>query len=294
MYGFEVSKLAVLSAGKDLAEGCPTAADPVYGNINDLPQITRLPRPMGEGVVTDHPENVTLASTWKPVEYQAFAPRSGVTLEGGLFQTVLERNIGYLLDSFTVQELPASSSIAPVPNPPDLRVPDPFWEEDLAGSNAGRFLMGAGNTLRWSDHPELRHRLNAVVDAIDDCKAARMATSWLIQRTASFILNASGDTLAYGYDVLIEGGYCGNRKTFAWFTRGRPIVLPLADSELWTACRCCRPRDDRQYSNVLYAVESQRISRLYNAIFKKTIGSRIWRTTRSWHKSAISDYCSLL
>jgi hypothetical protein len=45
-----------------------------------------------------------------------------------------------------------------------------FWEEDLAGSNGGRFLMGAGNALRWMDHPELRRRLDAVVDGIEECR----------------------------------------------------------------------------------------------------------------------------
>ena len=39
-----------------------------------------------------------------------------------------------------------------------------FWDNDLLGSNAGRFLMGAGNTLRWIEHPELRAMLDAVVD----------------------------------------------------------------------------------------------------------------------------------
>jgi len=40
----------------------------------------------------------------------------------------------------------------------------------LPGSNAGRFLMGAGNTLRWTEHPELRTRMNAVVDGIAECQ----------------------------------------------------------------------------------------------------------------------------
>jgi DUF1680 family protein len=226
VYGFEVSKLAVLSAGKDLAEGCQTAADPVYGNNNDLLQITRVPRPMGEGVVTDHPENVTQASTWKPVQYQAFAPRSGVTLEGGLFQTVLERNIGYLLDSFTVEELLRQfRERAGKSNPPNLRAPDPFWEEDLAGSNAGRFLMGAGNTLRWVDHSELRRRLNAIVDGIDDCKQSN-GYIMAYPEDSIFYSERAAYTRAWVTHGLIEAGYCGNPKAFAllrgyydWFDR---------------------------------------------------------------------------
>ena len=49
-YGFSVSKLVVLSAGKDLAERRQATGDPIYGNQDDLVQITRLPRPQGRGV----------------------------------------------------------------------------------------------------------------------------------------------------------------------------------------------------------------------------------------------------
>jgi len=30
--------------------------------------------------------------------------------------------------------------------------------------------MGAGNTVRWIDHPELKRRLNVVVDGIEECR----------------------------------------------------------------------------------------------------------------------------
>ena len=39
-----------------------------------------------------------------------------------------------------------------------------FWDSDLKGSNAGRFLMGAGNTLRWLEDAPLRAMMDAVVD----------------------------------------------------------------------------------------------------------------------------------
>ena len=104
-FAFALTKLAVLFAGKDIAERCTVTGDSVSVNDDDLLQITRPPRPQGEGIVTDHPENVIPASNWKSVEYKARAPITGVTLNGGLFQTVLENNIGYLLDSFSVDEL---------------------------------------------------------------------------------------------------------------------------------------------------------------------------------------------
>ena len=45
-----------------------------------------------------------------------------------------------------------------------------LWDTDLKGSNAGRFLMGAGNTLRWTEHAGLRAMLNAVVDGVESCR----------------------------------------------------------------------------------------------------------------------------
>jgi DUF1680 family protein len=213
-FAFAVSKIAVLSAGKDVAEGRPVTADSVYGNQDDVLQVTRQPRPQGEGFVTDHPENVTPASAWKPPAYQAQVPLAGVTLQGGIFQGALERNIGYLLDSFSVDQLLRQfRERAGKPNPPNLPKPDHFWEEDLAGSNAGRFLMGAGNALRWVDHPELRQRLNAVVDGIDDCKQPN-GYMMAYPEDSIFYSERGAYTRAWVTHGLIEAGYSGNPKAF--------------------------------------------------------------------------------
>ena len=213
-FAFAVSKIAVLYAGKDFAERQPATADAIHGNRDDLAQVTRSPRPQGEGLVTDHPENVIPADAWKSVEYQAHAPLKRVTLDGGLFQTAFEQNIGYLLDSFTVDELLHQfRERANKPNPPNLRKPDKFWEEDLAGSNAGRFLMGAGNTLRWIDHPELRRRLDAVVDGIDDCKQPNGYIMAYPEDTI-FYSERGAYTRSWLTHGLIEAGYSGNPKAF--------------------------------------------------------------------------------
>jgi DUF1680 family protein len=213
-FAFAVSKMAVLSAGKDIAERCPATADSVYGSLGDLEQITRPSRPDGEGLVRDHPEDVIPAVAWKAVEYKAHAPLTGVTLHGGLFQTALEQNIGYLLDSFSVDQLLRQfRARAGKPNPPNLPKPDPFWEDDLAGSNAGRFLMGAGNALRWIDHPELRRRLNAVVDGIDECKQPNGYIMAYPENTI-FYSERGAYTRAWLTHGLIEAGYSGNPKAF--------------------------------------------------------------------------------
>ena len=166
-YALALSKIDVLSAHQDLAVRCSVTGDPTFSNPADLQQITRAPRPMGEGIVTDNPSNVTPSSGWRTVPYAAAAPLSGVTLQSGLFQQALENNINYLLTSFSVDEmLRPFRQRAGKPVAPGLRNPIPFWDTDLPGSSAGRFLMGAGNTLRWRPHPQLRAWLNALVDGI--------------------------------------------------------------------------------------------------------------------------------
>jgi DUF1680 family protein len=213
-FAFVLSKVEVLSSGRDVALLAAVTADPITGNQNDLEQLTRKPRPQGEGVITDHPENVIPAANWKPAQYRAQAPLSGVVLNGGLFEKVMENNIGYLLRSFTVDDLLRQfRERAGKPLPLDSRTPHKFWEEDLAGSNAGRFLMGAGNTLRWIDHPILRKRLDEVVNGIEDCRQANGYIMAYPEDTI-FYSERGAYTRAWLTHGLIEAGYAGNSKAF--------------------------------------------------------------------------------
>ncbi len=151
---------------------------------------------------------------WKRVSYAAEAPVSGVTLQGGLFETTMRRNIRYLLSSFTVDDLLLQfRERAGKPIPPSARKPDRFWESDLAGSNAGRFLMGAGNTLRWIDDPELRGRFNAVVDGIAECRQPNGYIMAYPEDTI-FYSERGAYTRAWLTHGLIEAGYAGNPKAF--------------------------------------------------------------------------------
>lgn len=166
-----LAKLAVLSSGRDAAVLCPVTADPSHGNPEFLAQLTRRPRQDGEAIRIDHPALVTDAAKWRRPPLAAHPPRSGVILAGGLFEQAMRRNIEYLLTSYSTADLlrqfyERTGRIKDF-KPTGSQV---FWEEDLAGSNAGRFLMGAANTVRWIDHPELRARVTAVVDGIADCR----------------------------------------------------------------------------------------------------------------------------
>jgi DUF1680 family protein len=213
-YKLALEKIDVVSAGKDVAEKCPVTGDAALANEKDLAQITRPRRPMGEGIVTDHPDNVTPSSGWHTVPFHASVPLSGVSVQDGVFSRALENNIGYLLGSFSVDEmLRPFRERAGKPIAKGLREPIRFWDTDLPGSSAGRFLMGAGNTLRWREHAELRAWMNAVVDGIEECRAPN---GFIMAYPEGKILNSEkgGYTRAWVTHGLIEAGYAGNTKAF--------------------------------------------------------------------------------
>ena len=92
-------------------------------------------------------------------------PLNGVELTGGPLLAAFENNIGYLkslsLDSILYWfRLKAG---LPAPGQPYRG----HFEDNIKGQTAGLFLMGAANSLRWKDDPELRAEVYAVVDGIE-------------------------------------------------------------------------------------------------------------------------------
>ena len=221
-----LAKMAVLSGGKDIAVNCKVQADPDQGNPELTSQITRPPRQDGEGIRYDNPHAVSDPAAWKPARYKAEAPTTGVTLHGGVFETAMRNNIEYLLNSYSTDDLlrqfyertgkikdfkPTGSQI--------------FWEEDLAGSNAGRFLMGAANTIRWIDHPELRRRVDVVVDGIAECRQSNGYIMAYPEDTI-FYSERAAYTRAWLTHGLLEAAYAGNEKAlpllrgyYDWFNQ---------------------------------------------------------------------------
>ncbi len=231
-YTLMLAKMAVLSSGRDIAVGCSAAADSSYGNPRLLAQLTRPARQDGEEMRHDHPNAVTEPATWKKVKYKAYAPKTGITLNGGLFQTTLENNIEYLLNSFTTEQL-LRQFYERTGKVKDFKATGDqiFWEEDLAGSNAGRFLMGAANTLRWIDHPELRRRVNEVVDGIEECRQPNGYIMAYPEDTI-FYSERGAYTRAWLTHGLLEAAYSGNKKALSllrgyydWFNE--QTFLPL-------------------------------------------------------------------
>jgi uncharacterized protein len=214
-YYLALGKMDVSSGGKEIAALCPVTVDSTYGNDNDVAQVTRPARPGGESTFVDHPENVTGANAWMPPVHKARVPLTGVALEGGVFQTALQNNIAYLLNSYSVDDLLRQfRERVGTAQPPAKPTGDvQFWEEDLAGSNAGRFLMAAGNTLRWINHPELRQRLDVVVEGIAQCRQPNGYIMAYPEDTI-FFSERGAYTRAWLVHGLIEAGYAGNPKAF--------------------------------------------------------------------------------
>jgi uncharacterized protein len=207
-----LTKLMVLSKGKDIAEGCPVK-DSATGKFN-ASVLTRPRRPQGEGVVTNNPGNVIPVDQWKPVAYKAQAPDGGLQVGDGLFRKTMENNIGYLLSSITFDDLVRNFYLkAGKPVKPLEERLNNFWMVDIPGSEAGRFLMGAGNTLRWIENTELRKRMDQVVDAIEECKEPD-GYIMAYAKDKIFTGEYGAYTRSWVTHGLIEAGYAGNKKAF--------------------------------------------------------------------------------
>ena len=154
------------------------------------------------------------SNSWKPVQPRAGVPTSGISLsDEGLFKIALHRNASYLLHSFSLDHMLEPFRVrAGVPFTPDTLPQVPFWDTQLRGSNAGRFLMGAGNTLRWMQNAKLQELLNKLVDGIEQCREG-----------SGYILPYKPDSLrseepnyarAWLTNGLIDAGISGNQKAY--------------------------------------------------------------------------------
>ena len=208
-----LQKIMILNEGKDIAIGC-RASESHPAPEHNVQALTRPERPMGEFVVTDNPQNVIPQEKWKPVANVVETPVTGVRLGEGLFRKVMENNIAYLMNSFSLDELVYDFRLkAGMPLPPRSGRHSYFWTAQLPGSSAGRFLMGAGGTLRWMDNAPLKARLDSIIDVIDLCKEP---DGYLMAypKRAIFDFENGAYVRSWVSHGLIEAGYAGNPKAF--------------------------------------------------------------------------------
>ena len=126
----------------------------------------------------------------------------------------MEQNLEYLLNSFTVDHILYNFRLRAGVKAPPPGGRKQSWDANLKGSNAGRFLMGAGNTLRWREHAQLRTMMDAVVEGIYECR--NKSNGYIMAyHEPGFMHSEQGD---YGRSWvtqgLIEAGKAGNTRAF--------------------------------------------------------------------------------
>jgi DUF1680 family protein len=212
-------RFEVISGGKDVAES-KTLSDSQKGDLGKH-YLLRPQRPDGEGVVTDKPGQVTAPETWNPVKTPLRTPREGVIV-GGLLGQTFERNISYLLSSHSTFDIVHNflERAGKNPRPRDRHFsPTDYWNSLLGGSNAGRFLMGAGNTLRWKEDVELRRRMDSIIYVIEECTTPDGYIYGFPERR---ILTTEGNSYCRSWltQGLVEAGIAGNEKAWTLLRRG--------------------------------------------------------------------------
>jgi len=207
------TKIDVLSDGKNIAEGC-RVTDSKNGDLG-VHVVTRGVRPNGEGVVTNNPKNVIPEKQWKPVAYKAGEAVAGsVGLKDGVFKKTLDNNIDYLMTTLTLNEMTRNFRVrAGKEVEPYNEALSRQWVYNLPGSEAGRFLMGAGNTLKWQENSALRERMDKIVDVIDDCKEP---DGYIMAYKKEDIFTAENGAYVRSWvtNGLLDAGYGGNKKAF--------------------------------------------------------------------------------
>lgn len=140
-----------------------------------------------------------------------YAPQTGVKLNKGLFFDAFENNRSYLKKYFTLDDLRYPFLERVGKDCPRSRPLSFFWETDLEGSNAGRFLMGAGHSLRYCEDEELRAEMDALVQTIAQC-ADEDGYCMGFHKEDFMILERANYTRSWLTRGLLAAYSCGNEQ----------------------------------------------------------------------------------
>ncbi len=148
------------------------------------------------------------SESWSPVSNAANAPASGVTLRSGPFHDTFNRNIDYLTHCFASQTYCDGQG----------------WSEWLPGSNEGRMLAGAGNTLRWGERADMRTIVDTIVSHIEG-RMRDDGYSNYYDESDSYTLTSGRNSERKNYDRvfwtrgLLAAGRVGNPKAYSLLRR---------------------------------------------------------------------------
>ena len=158
------------------------------------------------------------------------APEPGVVLGAGPFKSSMEANILYLLADANLDDMLFTfRQLAGNPNPPGQKR---GWE-NMFPAHAAQFLMGAGNTLHWMEHPLLRERLDRLLEEI---KACRTPEGYLLVPSLGAgpllpppDMSIWGFSSSYFAEGMVAAGRAGSRTAYELLAAGnrkyREIIL---------------------------------------------------------------------
>jgi hypothetical protein len=147
------------------------------------------------------------ASAKEAVPQKVRPPINGVTLTEGPLARSQEANISYLLAIGDVDNMLHRYRLAAGQKNPPGRIAG--WERMFC-AHAAHFLMGTGNTLRWTEHPELRRRMNRVIQGLKECCSAKGELVIPYGRAHGFKQDFLGDSLTILTLGLDAAGRAGN------------------------------------------------------------------------------------
>ena len=146
------------------------------------------------------------------VSTREYRPMHGVVLKDGCLKGLFENNQQYLLRHFTVNDLLNPFYVRAGKNAPERSRPEEvFWESELEGSNAGRFLMGAGYTLCFAENPQLRQQMDRVVSGIAEC-AEEDGYCMAYPKSHMMIMERANYTRTYLNRGLVAALAAGNQE----------------------------------------------------------------------------------
>ncbi len=158
-----------------------------------------------------------------------FTPQHGVRLRDGLWKDVFDNNRAYL------KKLSVDGMLywfrkkrgADAPGQPYTG----HFEDNIKGQTAGLFLMGAGNTLRWTEDAQLRKTLCEIIDCIE---AAAEPDGYLLPIDKKEFPTKEYPHyvriwINYGLTAAALGGHPGAlsmlRHWSDWFNRSRELPI---------------------------------------------------------------------
>jgi hypothetical protein len=153
----------------------------------------------------------SLPETWKPVEFKAVAPKSGVTLQNGVLKVAFNRNIDYLNHCIKSPTYCNGEG----------------WSTWLPAANEGRMLSGAANALRWEERKDMRMIVDTVLARIKRRQRADGFYNYYPDKEA-YLTNSERknyDRLIWTTGLLDAGkigysdAYTVARKFYNWFNK---------------------------------------------------------------------------